>query len=215
MQAIILAGGKGTRLRPYTSVLPKPLMPVGEMPILEIVVFLIMGLSFAFYAWNHIHSNSSKSSNTLPLIGSTASCGLLTCRELYQMYSARQLELKKVDEDTVGAEFNKLGKLGWAWRIFAFLVTTLVYLSIVLGVGLPFWIVYFCVVVAKMCLQCCGKDVYSYPSLIAAARFYEDKVFYKIGDFFGEKILICMLHDPLTFLGLPRSWRGSAFNWWV
>ncbi len=35
---IIQAGGKGTRLRPYTSILPKPLMPVDEMPILEIVV---------------------------------------------------------------------------------------------------------------------------------------------------------------------------------
>lgn len=38
MNAVILAGGKGTRLRPYTFVLPKPLMPVGEMPILEIVL---------------------------------------------------------------------------------------------------------------------------------------------------------------------------------
>jgi NDP-sugar pyrophosphorylase family protein len=38
MRAIILAGGKGTRLAPYTTVLPKPLMPVGEMPILEIVI---------------------------------------------------------------------------------------------------------------------------------------------------------------------------------
>jgi NDP-sugar pyrophosphorylase family protein len=38
MQAIILAGGKGTRLRPYTTVLPKPLMPVGDVPILEIVL---------------------------------------------------------------------------------------------------------------------------------------------------------------------------------
>jgi NDP-mannose synthase len=38
MQAIILAGGKGTRLRPYTTVLPKPLMPIGDIPILEIVV---------------------------------------------------------------------------------------------------------------------------------------------------------------------------------
>jgi len=35
---IILAGGKGTRLAPYTTVLPKPLMPVGDMPILEIVL---------------------------------------------------------------------------------------------------------------------------------------------------------------------------------
>ena len=38
MRAIILAGGKGIRLRPYTVVLPKPLMPIGEYPILEVVV---------------------------------------------------------------------------------------------------------------------------------------------------------------------------------
>lgn len=38
MKAVILAGGRGTRLAPYTSVLPKPLMPVGDRSILEIVV---------------------------------------------------------------------------------------------------------------------------------------------------------------------------------
>jgi len=38
MKAVVLAGGRGTRLAPYTSVLPKPLMPVGERSILEIVV---------------------------------------------------------------------------------------------------------------------------------------------------------------------------------
>lgn len=37
-KVIIQAGGKGTRLYPYTTVIPKPLMPVGEMPILEIVI---------------------------------------------------------------------------------------------------------------------------------------------------------------------------------
>lgn len=38
IQAIILAGGQGSRLRPYTTVLPKPLMPVGEFPIAEIII---------------------------------------------------------------------------------------------------------------------------------------------------------------------------------
>jgi mannose-1-phosphate guanylyltransferase len=38
MIAIIQAGGKGTRLRPYTLALPKPLMPVGDLPIIEVLL---------------------------------------------------------------------------------------------------------------------------------------------------------------------------------
>lgn len=38
IQVVILAGGEGQRLRPYTTVLPKPLMPVDDMPILEIII---------------------------------------------------------------------------------------------------------------------------------------------------------------------------------
>jgi len=38
MKAVILAGGKGTRLAPYTRILPKPLMPIGEMPVLEVLI---------------------------------------------------------------------------------------------------------------------------------------------------------------------------------
>ncbi|GAB4573874.1 MAG: sugar phosphate nucleotidyltransferase [Anaerolineae bacterium] len=38
MKAVILAGGKGTRLAPYTTVFPKPLVPLGHRPILDIIV---------------------------------------------------------------------------------------------------------------------------------------------------------------------------------
>ena len=38
MKAVVLAGGKGRRLLPYTTIIPKPLMPIGDMPILEIML---------------------------------------------------------------------------------------------------------------------------------------------------------------------------------
>ncbi|MFQ5921935.1 MAG: NDP-sugar synthase [Anaerolineales bacterium] len=38
MKAVVLAGGKGTRLAPYSQILPKPLMPIGDMPILEVLL---------------------------------------------------------------------------------------------------------------------------------------------------------------------------------
>ena len=48
-RAIILAGGKGARLRPYTVVLPKPLMPIGDYPVLEIII-----RQLAFHGFEHI-----------------------------------------------------------------------------------------------------------------------------------------------------------------
>lgn len=38
MKAVVQCGGKGTRLRPHTSILPKPLMPIGARPVLELVL---------------------------------------------------------------------------------------------------------------------------------------------------------------------------------
>lgn len=45
-RAVILAGGKGSRLKPYTIVLPKPLMPVGDYPILEVIVRQLASQNF-------------------------------------------------------------------------------------------------------------------------------------------------------------------------
>jgi NDP-mannose synthase len=45
-RAIILAGGKGTRLKPYTVSLPKPLVPLGDKPILEIIVQQLKSYGF-------------------------------------------------------------------------------------------------------------------------------------------------------------------------
>jgi NDP-sugar pyrophosphorylase family protein len=38
MKAVVLAGGKGTRLAPYTYILPKPMMPIGDRAILEVLL---------------------------------------------------------------------------------------------------------------------------------------------------------------------------------
>src|SRR3989344_1190160 len=38
MRAIIMCGGLGTRLRPYTFTIPKPLFPIGDKPILELII---------------------------------------------------------------------------------------------------------------------------------------------------------------------------------
>ncbi|MGZ4170630.1 MAG: sugar phosphate nucleotidyltransferase [Solirubrobacteraceae bacterium] len=43
MKAVILAGGLGMRLRPYTTILPKPLVPVGDRPILEHIIRRLAG----------------------------------------------------------------------------------------------------------------------------------------------------------------------------
>jgi NDP-sugar pyrophosphorylase family protein len=47
MDVVVLAGGRGARLRPYTTVLPKPLMPIGDMPVLEILLRRLASAGFA------------------------------------------------------------------------------------------------------------------------------------------------------------------------
>lgn len=57
MRAIILAGGKGTRLRPYTTLIPKPLVPLGgKYSILEIIIMQLKSSGFTHItlAVNHL-----------------------------------------------------------------------------------------------------------------------------------------------------------------
>lgn len=46
---IIMAGGKGTRLRPYTKILPKPLIPIGDIPIMERIIDRFCGFGMDTY----------------------------------------------------------------------------------------------------------------------------------------------------------------------
>lgn len=46
MRAFVLAGGRGSRLAPFTTVIPKPLVPVGDMPIVEILIRQLAGQGF-------------------------------------------------------------------------------------------------------------------------------------------------------------------------
>ena len=56
MQAIILAGGKGSRLRPFTTNFPKPLVPIDDIPILEIILKQLRyyGVKDVVLAVNHM-----------------------------------------------------------------------------------------------------------------------------------------------------------------
>ncbi|MCX6281416.1 MAG: sugar phosphate nucleotidyltransferase [Bacteroidetes bacterium] len=55
MKAVILAGGKGTRLKPYTTVIPKPLVPVGERAIIDILISRLVkcGVDEVWICLNH------------------------------------------------------------------------------------------------------------------------------------------------------------------
>lgn len=55
-QAVIMAGGKGTRLHPYSALMPKPLMPLGDMPILELLLRQMRnaGVTDVVIAVNHL-----------------------------------------------------------------------------------------------------------------------------------------------------------------
>ena len=77
-QAVIMAGGKGTRLYPYSALLPKPLMPLGDMPILELLLRRMRraGITDVILAVNHLVDSSLL---TFPYSGAVLACATLAC----------------------------------------------------------------------------------------------------------------------------------------
>ena len=100
LQAIIMAGGAGSRLHPYTANFPKPLMPVGERPVLEILLRQLMhaGISRVVLAVNR----SDRLIQTY--FGDGAQLGmngdLLTTLDFGQLLAAH---VRNADAATIGA----------------------------------------------------------------------------------------------------------------
>src|SRR3954447_3244677 len=76
MDALVMAGGLGTRLRPLTFSLPKPLLPVGGQPILEILLRQLrrQGFTRVFVSVGHKGHLVRSYLNELALDGVAVSC---------------------------------------------------------------------------------------------------------------------------------------------
>src|SRR5580692_11613182 len=60
LPVVIMAGGQGTRLAPFTSVLPKPLIPIGDRTVIEIIID-----QFLPYGLDHFHLSINYKSKIL------------------------------------------------------------------------------------------------------------------------------------------------------
>ena len=62
VKAIVLCGGKGTRLRPYTYTIPKPMLPLGKKPILEYVLHNLKqaGITEVYLTTGYLHEQIEK-----------------------------------------------------------------------------------------------------------------------------------------------------------
>jgi NDP-mannose synthase len=115
MKAVVLAGGKGTRLAPYTNVLPKPLMPIGNMPILEVLLrqmksagfdevtltvghlaelleaFFKDGSRFGIHIWYSIEDNPLGTAGPLALVENLTDTFLVCNGDILTTLDLRQL----------------------------------------------------------------------------------------------------------------------------
>ena len=92
LRAIILAGGKGVRLRPFTANFPKPLVPLGDVPIIEVLMkrLIYFGITDITLTLGHLAE-------------------LIKAYFLHRRDFTRQLNLRYIDEDQPTGTAGSLG----------------------------------------------------------------------------------------------------------
>jgi len=167
----------------------------------EFVSFLVVMLCFARVAtfevlgWSNPWLLANKAfEKTAALVVAFAVLAYFSAREVGQIRSARAIELA-TPEDRISTKYNPATEKweyeaqGLAW--YALAIPRLLVLFVACLLLSPILLVF-------IPLACAGKE---YEWMDAFGEWFEKTIGNPIG------------HDPLTFLGLPRAWRGDYWNW--
>ena len=103
--ALIMAGGKGTRLDPFTKVLPKPLIPIKGKPIIEIIMekFMVSNIKDIYVSLNYksnvikSYLNTNKYSNKIKYINENKPLGTAGCLKYFKNFKKRDLIITNCD----------------------------------------------------------------------------------------------------------------------
>lgn len=105
LSALIMAGGKGTRLDPFTKVLPKPLIPIKGKPIIEIIIekFLVSNVSDIYVSLNYkskvikSYLNTNKYLNKIKYINEVKPLGTAGCLKYFKKFNKKDLIITNCD----------------------------------------------------------------------------------------------------------------------
>ena len=172
----------------------------------EFVSFLVVMLCFARVATFDVLDFSAPMllatravEKTIALFVAFAVLAYFSVREVGQINAVRAIELAQPEDSLEGTE---------GLALFALLIPRLVVGFVACLLFLPVLLVWFgreCVVKSRVRQ---ATSMIQYERRKAFER--STKAF---EDWFEKTIYYPILHDPLTFLGLPRAWRGDYWNW--
>lgn len=105
LSALIMAGGKGTRLDPFTRVLPKPLIPIKGKPIIEILIekFFVSSVKDIYVSLNYkskvikSYLNANKYLNKIRYIDEDKPLGTAGCLKFFKNFGKKDLIITNCD----------------------------------------------------------------------------------------------------------------------